>query len=210
MTHHYHHNTMTHHRRRLTDKAHEGFVIKVAVELWLPDSTSVLQQDGTVAVIGNWPNAAVAQQDVTLRTGHNRVTLTIPASETIGVKLWNPRGHGNQNMYAVNATYTPTGHPDHCDRCVHCDHCDQHHATAMHAVASSVWSLRRVGFRHVALVTVNDTDPAVAKMAAAADGTGGLTMFFRINGAAVYARGGNKVPMDLMEGRRCPPPPCPP
>ena len=89
-------------------------------------------------------------------------------------------------------------------------------------------------------MTVNDTDPAIAKNAADADGTsiavdsrtriatcyhlyqvegpynrtriptclpsslagtGGLTMFFRINGAPVYARGGNKVPMDLMEGR---------
>ena len=26
-------------------------------------------------------------------------------------------------------------------------------------------------------------------------------MFFRVNGAAVYARGANKVPMDLLEGR---------
>ena len=26
-------------------------------------------------------------------------------------------------------------------------------------------------------------------------------MFFRVNGAAVYARGGNKIPMDLITGR---------
>ena len=33
------------------------------------------------------------------------------------------------------------------------------------------------------------------------DGTGSLTMFFRVNGAAVYARGGNKIPMELLDGR---------
>ena len=27
-------------------------------------------------------------------------------------------------------------------------------------------------------------------------------MFFRVNGAAVYARGGNKVPMDLLGTKR--------
>ncbi len=26
-------------------------------------------------------------------------------------------------------------------------------------------------------------------------------MFFRVNGAAIYARGGNKIPMDLIDGR---------
>ena len=26
-------------------------------------------------------------------------------------------------------------------------------------------------------------------------------MFLRVNGAAVYARGGNKIPMDLIDGR---------
>ena len=25
--------------------------------------------------------------------------------------------------------------------------------------------------------------------------------YFRVNGAAVYARGGNKIPMDLIDGR---------
>ena len=51
------------------------------------------------------------------------------------------------------------------------------------------------------MVTVNDTDTAIAAAAATTDGTGQLTMFFRVNGAAVYARGGNKIPMDLLDGR---------
>ena len=52
---------------------------------------------------------------------------------------------------------------------------------------------RKMGFRHVALITVNDTDAGIAGDAASMNGTGQLTMFFRVNGAVVYARGGNKV-----------------
>ena len=33
------------------------------------------------------------------------------------------------------------------------------------------------------------------------NGTGTLTMMFRVNGAATYARGGNKIPMELLDGR---------
>jgi beta-mannosidase len=51
------------------------------------------------------------------------------------------------------------------------------------------------------MVTINDTDTAIAATAATTDGTGQLTMFFRVNGAAVYARGGNKIPMELLDGR---------
>jgi beta-mannosidase len=31
--------------------------------------------------------------------------------------------------------------------------------------------------------------------------TGDFTMMFRVNGAAVYARGGSMIPMDLLNGR---------
>ena len=55
------------------------------------------------------------------------------------------------------------------------------------------------GLRDVALVTVNDTDPSVT--AAGGNGTGYLTMMFRVNGAPVYVRGANKIQMDLMDGR---------
>ena len=50
-------------------------------------------------------------------------------------------------------------------------------------------------------MTIDDTDPAVVAKAASEQGTGSLTMMFRVNGAAVYARGGAMVPMDLMNGR---------
>jgi len=47
-------------------------------------------------------------------------------------------------------------------------------------------------------VTVNDTDTDTATNATIQDGSGQLTMMFRINGAAMYARGGNKIPMELL------------
>jgi len=50
-------------------------------------------------------------------------------------------------------------------------------------------------------VTINDTDATTRAAANHTSGTGQFTMFFRVNGAAVYARGGNKVPMDLLDGR---------
>ena len=53
----------------------------------------------------------------------------------------------------------------------------------------------------MALVTINDTDPSVVAAAAHKNGTGQFGMFVRVNGAATYARGGNKIPMDLLNGR---------
>ena len=61
---------------------------------------------------------------------------------------------------------------------------------------------RRVGFRHVALVTYNDTDPSQRAAAAlGATGSGTHGMFFRVNGVALWARGANVVPMEQLEGR---------
>ena len=54
-------------------------------------------------------------------------------------------------------------------------------------------------------MTGNDTDPAYVKASTGADGTAqgaAMTgMFWRVNGAAVYARGANMIPMEELEGR---------
>ena len=64
-----------------------------------------------------------------------------------------------------------------------------------------VTATRRIGFRHTALVTINDTDAAEVAAAATMQNTGDFPMMFRVNGAAVYARGGSMIPMDLLNGR---------
>ena len=52
-----------------------------------------------------------------------------------------------------------------------------------------------------AQVTINDTDTATVASNASADGSGAHGMFFRVNGAALYSRGANMIPMEELEGR---------
>ena len=155
----------------LADGAHAGFDVRTRVLLWAPAPVAGVLRVELQGVAG-----ASVSSHVSLPAGQSNVTLTLPASATRGVSLWQPHGHGAQPRYNISASFQP--------------------ATG---AAAATWRL--LGFRHVALVTVNDTDPATAAAAAGQDGNGGLGMFFRVNGAPVYARGGNKVPMDLLEGR---------
>jgi beta-galactosidase/beta-glucuronidase len=162
----------------LTDSDHKGFRLEATVELF----TLAAGGSGTLAVLGDWPGAT--QESTTLSTlpaGTSNTTITLAAAQTVGAKLWQPHGHGAQNRYTLTATFTPSSTRD--------------------SAATPVSTSRKIGFRHVALVTINDTDAAAASTAATTDGTGQFTMFFRVNGAAVYARGGNKIPMDLLDGR---------
>ena len=164
---------------------HAGFEVQAGVELFCPGSEDC---SGKASFVGGWPNSKlVSSALVSVPAGqYLTINLTVPHTETENVKLWNPRGNGDQARYNVTATFTPAlGDGD--------------SATAAATASTS----RLIGFRHVALVTVDDTDPAVlaALKAANATHTGGWTMMFRVNGCAIYSRGGNMVPMDLMEGR---------
>ena len=146
----------------LADDDHDGFEVRVRVELLATAAGS-----GAVTVQGSWPGAAPVTQEVTFVEGVNTASLIIPASETVGVKLWHIHGHGGQPMYNITATTVfANGLPPH------------HTAT----------TTRRMAFRHIALVTINDTDTATRNRASNESGTGTLTMFFRVNGAAVYVR----------------------
>ena len=89
------------------------------------------------------------------------------------IRLWWPNGMGEQSMYNVTGK----------------------------SGADEVETSRRMGFRVFAFVTSNDTDPAYAEANKDADGTVMHGMFFRVNGAAMYARGANMIPMDELEGR---------
>ena len=160
----------------LTDSSHKGFDVNVTAELWGASGTP----GGTLSVLGGWPGAVAVSTKV--GAGSARATVTVPASQTLGARLWQPNGMGEQVRYSLTATFTPSG------------------SAASTATVPSV-ATRLIGFRHIAMVTVNDTDPAIVARAASQDGTGSLTMMFRVNGAPLYARGGNKIPMELLDGR---------
>ena len=107
--------------------------------------------------MGSWPAARAVSKTVALSPGMNSVTVTIPSSDTKAVRLWHPHGHGAQPLYNVTATVAVPAakHPD--------------------PVAT-----RRIGFRHAALVTINDTDAATVAAAKAQTGNGDFTMMFRV------------------------------
>ena len=107
---------------------------------------------------------------VTLAAGDNKVTVEIEASK---VKLWWPNGMGKQNLYNVTAQWLDS--------------------------ASGVSASRRIGFRFVALVTGNDTDPSYVAASKGAQGTDHLGMLFRVNGAAIFARGANMIPVSTQQ-----------
>ena len=165
---------------RLNDSDHAGFEVRTLIELVCLVKVGC---SGTVTVEGDWPGAVKESTDVSgLPVGTSNVTVILSAHQTKGVKLWHPHGHGAQPRYSLTATFTPSVAADEGGR------------------ASAV-ATRKIGFRTIALITVNDTDASIASSAASEDGTGQLTMFFRVNGAPVYARGGNKIPMELLDGR---------
>jgi beta-mannosidase len=163
---------------RLSDSNHAGFEVRTLVELICPLKAGC---SGTLTVQGDWPGAVKESSQVSsLPVGTSNVTVVLAAQQTKDVMLWHPHGHGAQPRYSITATFTPSAGP---------------------GEASPAVATRKIGFRTIALVTVNDTDASIASAAASQDGTGQLTMFFRVNGAPVYARGGNKIPMELLDGR---------
>lgn len=74
---------------------------------------------------------------------------------------------GDQPLYDLSVTFEPNNTP-----------------------SASVTAHRKVGFRYFALVTGNDTDPAYVTKAASEQGTDSHGMYFRINGAAFWSKGG--------------------
>jgi beta-mannosidase len=164
----------------LVDGAHAGFTVNVTTHLLVPEGGA----QGTVTVSGTWSGCVpVSSPLTTFPAGDASVTLTL-AAPAASMLLWWPNGLGGQPLYNISAAWAPASA-----------------AAAASAAATTVTSVRRLGFRVPALVTVNDTNATVVQESTGADGSGTFGMFFRINGAAIYARGGNLVPMEELEGR---------
>ena len=122
---------------------------------------------GTLSVTGGWAGAT-ASTPVSLPAGSTDVTLTLLATGN-SVALWWPNGMGAQALYGVNVTFTPTA-----------------------AGSVPITARRRIGFRVVAIVSGNDTVPSTL---AGVDGSGNFTMRIKVNGANMWARGANMIPM---------------
>jgi beta-galactosidase/beta-glucuronidase len=69
------------------------------------------------------------------------------------------------------------------------------------AAAAAAVATRSIGFRTAYLVTTNDTLCASTPACAKGSGSGDVTMRLKVNGADLWARGANVIPMDEMEGR---------
>ena len=152
---------------------HSGFTVEARVFVNAPGAVS-----GVLSVEGEWGVKNSIQCNL---TGENQVcSVYLDASSDL-IELWWPNGmaiHGSQKLYNLTVTF----------------------ATAGTVVAEAT---RRIGFKHFALVTGNDTDPSYVAESVGKHGTmnPALGMFWRVNGAAVFSKGANMMPMDQLEGR---------
>lgn len=144
----------------LVDGQHAGFKVMVKVFFSTKNATS-----GGLVIQNSWNNV-IEMAAVTLPEGNSSVTLPVNASAE-DIKLWWPIGMGDQPLYDLKVTFEPKNSP-----------------------SSGVSAQRKVGFRYFALVTGNDTDPAYVEKAAQEQGTDSHGMYFRINGAAFWSKGG--------------------
>lgn len=175
----------------LLDDGSAMFSVNTTVHTW-----AAAPVKGTLTVTGEWGESVQVQ--CTLPAGAG--ACIAPSLKASNVSLWWPNGLGSQAMYNVTASFAP----DTATLPASASAPAPALAPAPAPAPAPVVAARRVGFRYVALVTINDTNPAEVAAAATAEGTGNHTLMFRVNGAALASRGANMVPMELMEGRIVP------
>eukprot|EP01088_Endostelium_zonatum_P001319 TRINITY_DN11638_c0_g1_i1.p1 TRINITY_DN11638_c0_g1~~TRINITY_DN11638_c0_g1_i1.p1 ORF type:complete len:932 (+),score=184.72 TRINITY_DN11638_c0_g1_i1:367-2796(+) len=138
------------------------------------EQTSNRVVSGKLEVHGSWSRTAMVAKEINIPSskGEHVEEISFP-SAVKDVLLWWPNGNGEQHLYNLTITFTPSS-------------------------GSPLTTSRRVGFRVFALVTADDSNPARLH---GKTGSGNHTMKFRVNGMNLWSRGGNMIPMDNFEGR---------
>jgi len=162
----------------LQDGSHGGFDVDVRVHIWAAAATS-----GTMTITTEW--GATTSAKVAVPAGDSKQVLKVEATAA-EIKLWWPAGHGAQPLYNVTVSYTSDSFTSESDSETH---------------AGAVTATRVVGFPQFALVTGNDLDPNYINNNKNGDGTSSLGMYWRVNGAAIFSKGANMIPMEELEGR---------
>ena len=160
----------------LNDSTAAGWVVNVTAYF----SGGGVGASGLVTAVGGWQGAKPVSITVVVpAAGEAAVSLSLEVSPG-SVKLWWPNGVAAprgalQPLYQVNLSFTREG-----------------------AMAPALNDTRRVGFRTFAIITDDDSSPSrLANMT----GSGNLTMRYAVNGAGIWARGANLVPLDEYAGR---------
>jgi len=130
-----------------------------------------------VTVAGSW--GGKVSRDVVLSPGpHAWANLSLPVAAG-DVDLWAPPAllpaGTAPALYTLNVTFQP----------------------ANQGAWAAVGTVRPVGFRTFALVTVDDTGDISHYVGA--QGSGNLTMRFRVNGFSLFSRGANFIPTQVYE-----------
>ena len=150
----------------------------VTVDVHLSNAGPAALTGVQVAAQGAW-GTGNATAIASLPVGDSVVTLliTVPAG---AVKLW---------WTADTAPLSRRGQPQPLYNV----------SIAVTTPAAAVTDTRRIGFRSFVQVTADDSDPASL---AGVDGSGNLTMRFKLNGANIFSRGADIIPMEWLEGRQ--------
>jgi len=183
----------------LADDAHGGFVVNVTTHLWAPPGGAC----GTLSVVGAW-GATEVSPPLRLPFGDSAVSVSLHATAQ-QVRLWWPNGVGpdTRPLYNVTVSWVPAAPVAGVTEAQQGAQTPQgqRRQQQQQALEQQATSVRRIGFRVPALVTGNDTNATWVAGNANADGSDTHGMFLRVNGAAMYARGSNMVPMEEFEGR---------